>query len=408
MKILLATYWDIPHVGGVWTYMVQLKEKLESLGHQVDLLGYGKESKIVHVANENRSIDKEKLLPFIKTVVNKDLFPEIFANQLVAYTEQQRYAYELGAAYLRLDKYDIVHAQDIVSSTSLKRVLPNDIPLVTTLHGCVAHEIRQQLNTIHRSSTSYMARAYYDHLEQTGATSAEKTIVANNWLKNILTEEFQVPAEQIEVYQYGYDVNGFLNRLEAEGSKNPVTDKKVILFTGRLTEIKGVHHLIAALAELKNIREDWVCWIAGEGEKLAPLRLQSRELGLEDDVVFLKKREDIPYLLSLADVYVLPSLLENQPLSLIESQIAGVPAIVTDAGGLPEMVEHEVTGLVAPKGDSETLCSYLDRLLGDDEFRRTLGVNVREFAKEHWDMDQAVDRIVNIYQTITDTRSDVE
>lgn len=72
------------------------------------------------------------------------------------------------------------------------------------------------------------------------------------------------------------------------------------------------------------------------------------------------------------------------------------------------MVEHEVTGLVAPKGDSDTLCSYLDRLLGDDEFRRTLGVNVREFAKEHWDMDQAVDRIINIYQTITDTRSDVE
>lgn len=226
MKILLATYWDIPHVGGVWTYMVQLKEKLESLGHEVDLLGYGKESKIVHVANENRSIDKEKLLPFIKTVVNKDLFPEIYANQLVGYTEQQRYAYELGAAYLGLDKYDIVHAQDIVSSTSLKRVLPNDIPLVTTLHGCVAHEIRQQLNTIHRSSTSYLARPYYDHLEQTGATSAQKTIVANNWLKNILTDEFQVPAEQIEVYQYGYDVNGFLNRLETEGSKTPVTDKK--------------------------------------------------------------------------------------------------------------------------------------------------------------------------------------
>ncbi|EME76261.1 glycosyltransferase [Bacillus sonorensis L12] len=388
--------------------MVQLREKLESLGHEVDLLGYGKENKIVHVVNENRSIEKSQLLPLINTIMSKDQFPEIFANQLVSYTEQQRYAYEMGAAYLGLEKYDVVHAQDIISSSSIKRVLPKNIPLVTTLHGSVAHEIRAQLKTIHRSSTSYLARAYYDHLEQTGAISADKTIVANEWLKNVLTEEFSVPAGQIEVFQYGYDINGFLERMNTQTSEPPATDKKVILFTGRLTEIKGVHDLVNALGQLKNIRNDWVCWIVGEGEKLAPLRIQSRELGLEDDVIFLKKRDDIPYLLSLADMYVLPSLLENQPLSLIESQIAGVPAIVSDTGGLPEMVEHEVTGLVAPKGDPEALCSHMDRLLDDDDFRSKLGSNAKEFAKKHWDMDQAVSKVLNVYENVTETGSDVK
>ncbi|MCY8142140.1 glycosyltransferase family 4 protein [Bacillus haynesii] len=398
MKILLATYWSIPHVGGVWTYMVQLKEKLESLGHEVDLLGYGEENSIIHIVNENRSIAKDQLLPLVKAMMSEEDYPEIYANQLVSYTELQRNAYELGAAYLGLDKYDIIHAQDVISSACIKRIMPKDKVLVTSIHGSVTYEIRDQLNNIHRSPTSYIAKEYFDHLEQTGAMSAETAIVANNWLKDILTEEFAVPDGKIHVSQYGYDIDGFLARMNTKTADTPETDKKVILFTSRMIGNKGIHHLIEALAQLKDTRNDWVCWMAGEGEKLAGLKIQSEQLGLADDVVFLKNREDVPYLLSLADIYVLPSLLDNQPLSLIEAQIAGVPAVVSDAGGLPEMVEHEETGLIVPKGDAAALSSSLERLLEDDDFRNKLGINAKEFAKKHWDMDQAVTRILDIYQ----------
>jgi len=398
MKILLATYWSIPHVGGVWTYMVQLKEKLESLGHEVDLLGYGEENSIIHIVNENRSIAKDQLLPLVKAMMSEEDYPEIYANQLVSYTELQRNAYELGAAYLGLDKYDIIHAQDVISSACIKRIMPKDKVLVTSIHGSVTYEIRDQLNNIHRSPTSYIAKEYFDHLEQTGAMSAETAIVANNWLKDILTEEFAVPDGKIHVSQYGYDIDGFLARMNTKTADTPETDKKVILFTSRMIGNKGIHHLIEALAQLKDTRNDWVCWMAGEGEKLAGLKIQSEQLGLADDVVFLKNREDVPYLLSLADIYVLPSLLDNQPLSLIEAQIAGVPAVVSDAGGLPEMVEHEETGLIVPKGDAAALSSSLERLLEDDDFRNKLGINAEEFAKKHWDMDQAVTRILDIYQ----------
>jgi len=398
MKILLATYWSIPHVGGVWTYMVQLKEKLESLGHEVDLLGYGEENSIIHIVNENRSIAKDQLLPLVKAMMSEEDFPEIYANQLVSYTELQRNAYELGAAYLGLDKYDIIHAQDVISSACIKRIMPKDKVLVTSIHGSVTYEIRDQLNNIHRSPTSYIAKEYFDHLEQTGAMSAETAIVANNWLKDILTEEFAVPDGKIHVSQYGYDIDGFLARMNTKTADTPETDKKVILFTSRMIGNKGIHYLIEALSQLKDTRNDWVCWMAGEGEKLAGLKIQSEQLGLVDDVVFLKNREDVPYLLSLADIYVLPSLLDNQPLSLIEAQIAGVPAVVSDAGGLPEMVEHEETGLIVPKGDAAALSSSLERLLKDDDFRNKLGMNAKEFAKKHWDMDQAVTRILDIYQ----------
>lgn len=72
------------------------------------------------------------------------------------------------------------------------------------------------------------------------------------------------------------------------------------------------------------------------------------------------------------------------------------------------MVEHEVTGLVAPKGDPEALCSHMDRLLDDDDFRSKLGSNAKEFAKKHWDMDQAVSKVLNVYENVTETGSDVK
>ncbi|WAH39112.1 glycosyltransferase family 4 protein [Alicyclobacillus dauci] len=399
MKILLATYWAVPHVGGVWPYMVQLRERLESLGHQVDLLGYGHDSTYVYIVNEDRRIEKDQLLPLLNAKLNEQAYPYIHANPLVKYTEFQRYVYELSAAYLGLDKYDVIHTQDVLSTASIHRIKPEGPVLVATLHGCIAHEIRHQLTTIHKSANSYMARAYFDELEHLGATSAEFTIVANKWLRNILVNEFHVPTKQIKVFQYGYDIEAFIERMKEKSPIQRPVDKKVIIYTGRLVELKGVHHLITALGSLKEIRDDWVCWIVGEGDKQDELQNQSKALGLEDDILFFGKRADIPYLLSNSDIAVLPSMIENQPFSIVEAQIAGKPVIASDVGGIPEIIEHKVTGLLFPVGDTQMLCKYLDQLLSKDKFRKTLGSNAKKWGLTHWSPDKAVERVLNVYQS---------
>lgn len=400
MKILLATYWPIPHVGGVWNYMLQLQKKLESLGHEVDMLGYDEDNDSVHIVNRNRKIDKEKILPLLNAKLDKYTYPEIHANDLVKYTEFKRYVYELSSAYFGLDKYDIIHTQDIISTISMSRVKPKNIPLIATLHGSVAHEIRHQLTTIHKSETSFMARAYYDELEKLGASSAEITIVANNWLKNILTNEFQVPSEQIKVLHYGFDTENFIKQMKQKSSILRPRSKKVIIYTGRLVELKGVHHLISALSELKKIRNDWVCWIVGTGDKSDELKLQCKILELEEDVLFFGKREDIPYLVASSDIFVLPSLLENQPLSVIEAQIAGKAIIVSDVGGLPEIVENEVTGIIIPAGDIEMLCANLNLLLEDEKYRKKLGSNAKKWGMTHWSIDMGTKRLLEIYHSV--------
>ncbi|MEJ9211409.1 glycosyltransferase family 4 protein [Bacillus smithii] len=409
MKILLATYWAVPHVGGVWGYMKQLKEKLESLGHEVDLLGYSENNEYVYIVNEDRRLEKDKVLPLLNAKLNEQVYPAIHINPLIKYTEFQRYFFELAAAYLGLEKYDVIHTQDVISTASIQRVRPKGPALVATLHGCVAHEIRHQLTTIHKSPTSHMARAYFDELERTGATSAEYTIVANNWLKNILTNEFLVPDEQIKVFHYGYDVENFIKRMKEKSPVKRPTDKKVIIFTGRLVELKGVHLLISALSQLKESRNDWVCWIVGDGDKKAELRVQTKALGLEEDVLFFGSRDDIPALLANSDIYVLPSLLENQPLSVVEAQIAGMPVIVSDAGGLPEIVEHQVTGLISPAGNSEALYQNLNLLLDDEKLRKTLGDNASKWGRNHWALDKGVSNVLDVYHSaISKLRKDEE
>lgn len=404
MKILLATYWPIPHVGGVWSYMVQLRKKLESLGHEVDMLGYDEDNISVYIVNENRKVDSDKLLPLLNAKLNEKTYPAIYANDLVKYTEFHRYVYELSAAYLGLEKYDVIHTHDVISTASIDRVRPEKSTLVATLHGSVAHEIRHQLNTIHNSNTSFMARVYYDELERLGASSAEVTIVANEWLKNILTNEFQVPNEQIKVLHYGFDTENFIKRSKQKSSIIRPKDKKVIIYSGRLVELKGVDHLISALGELKKIRKDWVCWIVGNGDKQAELKVQSKNLGLEDDILFFGKRDDIPSLLAKSDIFVLPSLLENQPLSVIEAQIAGKAIIVNDVGGLPEIVEDGVTGLITPAGDIKILCKKINLLLGDEKYRKRLGVNAKKWGMTHWSLDKGVKHLIEIYNSAISKR----
>nr|WP_283163271.1 glycosyltransferase family 4 protein [Sporolactobacillus mangiferae] len=406
---MLATYWAVPHVGGVWKYMVQLKKNLERAGHKVDLLGYGKDNTFIHLVNKNKKLSTDQLRPLLQAKITPANYPEIYANDLVKYTEFHRYMYELAAAYFGLGDYDLIHTQDVLSTVSMSRIKPSHIPLVATLHGSVAHEIYHQLETTLRSSTSFMAKEYYKKLEYLGATSANTTIVANHWLKNILTDEFAVPTTQIQVQHYGYDTRSFLEKMKEKSSIKKPSGKKVITYTGRLVELKGVHHLLTALGQLKKERaeKDWVCWIIGDGDQMEDLKIRAQSLSLTDDVFFFGERQDIPYLLSLSDVHVLPSLLENQPLSVIEAQLAGKAVLVSDAGGLPEMVENGVTGIVVPAGDPQSLYENLDLLLDSAKLRKKLGSNAKIWGISHWSQERAVRNLIKIYKRAQTAGEDV-
>ena len=149
---------------------------------------------------------------------------------------------------------------------------------------------------------------------------------------------------------------------------------------------------------LKQIRDDWVCWIAGSGEKEEELKSQASSLDLNENVIFLGKRDDIPSLLKQTDILVLPTLIENQPISVIEAQIAGKAIIASDVGGIPEIIEHGVTGLLTPPRNTTMLTQNLNLLLTDNKLRKSIGSNAKKWGMTHWSIDLGMLKLMRIYK----------
>ena len=151
----------------------------------------------------------------------------------------------------------------------------------------------------------------------------------------------------------------------------------LILSAARLEPQKNPLGLIDAFAHAEGAR----LLIAGEGSLLRAARAHAAERGLSGCVYFLGVRSDMPELLSAADVFALASEWEGNPLSVMEAMAAGLPVAAPAVGGVPELVEDGVTGLLAPPGDSAALGAALAALVGDASRRARMGQAARARAR---------------------------
>ncbi|MFE6797809.1 glycosyltransferase family 4 protein [Paenibacillus chitinolyticus] len=398
MKILLATYWRLPHLGGVWPLMVNMKEKLEALGHEVDVFGNSEDESVFHMPFSGRVFYKEAVRPFLEKKISPELYPVLHSSSWLSHFEMNTLCMELAAAYFGLEQYDVIHTQDVLATRSFRRVKSPRTGLVASLHGSVAHEIKLHLVENNVNLEESLIWRFQSAIEHLGATSSDITIASSQWLKRLLTTEYSVPEHHVEVFQYGYATGDFYAKMAS--SATPIykpPGKKVIIFTGRLIPIKGLSLLIEAVGLLRTVRDDFVCWIVGEGDQEAELKKQCMELGLLETVQFLGRRNDVPYLLAQSDIFVQPSYVDNQPLSLIEAQLAGKPSVVSDATGVPEMVEHGRTGLIFPSGNSQQLFTHLYTLLENTSMREAMGREAGQWGAVHWSMDLMVQRLLDVY-----------
>jgi glycosyltransferase involved in cell wall biosynthesis len=148
----------------------------------------------------------------------------------------------------------------------------------------------------------------------------------------------------------------------------------LVLTLARLHRQKGHAYLLAAAAQVS----DATFVLAGDGPLRAELEGQARELGVADRCIFLGDRSDVPDLLAVADLVVLPSLFEGLPVSVLEAMAAQRPVVATAIGGTSEAVIHEVTGLLVPPRDPAALGSAIRRMRADPELAHRLAAAGRE------------------------------
>jgi glycosyltransferase involved in cell wall biosynthesis len=170
----------------------------------------------------------------------------------------------------------------------------------------------------------------------------------------------------------------------------------VVLAVGRLVQRKGYHHLLDAAVRLPGVR----ILLAGEGPERFALEERARALGVSGRVEFLGHREDVPELLSSCDVFVLPSLFEGHPLSVLEAMAAGRPVVATDSGGTREAVVHGETGLLVPAGDPAALAEAILSMLTDPARARRMGAAGRVRVHEEFSAQGMVHRVTRLYDEL--------
>lgn len=153
-----------------------------------------------------------------------------------------------------------------------------------------------------------------------------------------------------------------------------VEKEDIVLFVGRFAWEKGPDRLIKAFSDIKD-RDDWKLLMAGSGPLLEDMKKLTKELGINDRVQFLGKVKNVDLLYSRASIFVMPSLLEGFPNSLMEAMAAGLPCISFDSFPVHEIMKDGEEGIVVNDGDIDALAKSIEFLMNNPSERKRLGNN---------------------------------
>jgi glycosyltransferase involved in cell wall biosynthesis len=200
--------------------------------------------------------------------------------------------------------------------------------------------------------------------------------------------------------------NGISLATERPAPQRPAgvrADTRLVGTIGRLTWKKAYDDLLQAARRVCAVRQDVEFVMIGDGPLRGQLEQQARELGIRDRVHFLGEIQDAPALLAGFDVFVLSSIIEGMPNVLLEALAAERPAIVTRAGGMPEIVTHEKTGLLASPARPDELATGILRLLADPDEARCLGRAGRHMVEQRFSSTAMIASFERLYDELAIT-----
>lgn len=205
----------------------------------------------------------------------------------------------------------------------------------------------------------------------------------------------------------GFGVNRELisvvpNGVDPEKFSPPTTypAEKRILFVGRLIKNKGPQVLLSSLPRLVEKHPDVTVRVVGTGPLEAELRSITTRLDVEEHVEFAGYVESVAKEMRNADIFCRPSFSEGMPLTLLEAMSSGLPAVVTDVAGVPEVVTDGENGFLVPPDDPDALIKPLSTLLAEEQTKRRLGSTARRYVIENHSWDSRAERLIEIYEGV--------
>jgi glycogen(starch) synthase len=400
LRIICPTYWYPQHASDTQaTYVHDINRHLVRRGHSVTVVTPGDPSLSREDTFDGVKIVRFPLnlpadLTYGRVAQSRVSFLGRFARVAVManYLEAQ---YRTVMAEARETKTDVIHAHWAIPTGPAAVVAARKlgVPSVITMHGGDVYVNPEQGYDF--PTRWYVRPALRWTLRHAGALTA----ITEDCRQHALRAG--APAEHIRLVFNGTDLRRFSpgengNRPDMQFGPN------MIFACRQLFPRKGIRFLLEAAAQLKSRFPDLKVVLAGDGFERPQLTRLATDLGIAQDVTFLGwvPNTDLPPYYRAAAVSVIPSLEEGFGIPAAEAMGCEVPVVASDAGGLPEVVENGVTGLVVPRGDSDALAKAIGTLLQDPERRRVMGQAGRLRALRLFDWDRSAEQFEQLYREI--------
>jgi len=213
-----------------------------------------------------------------------------------------------------------------------------------------------------------------------------------------------VPNHKITVVPNGIDCERFRAGRPILKSAPEFKDKLLIGYVGRLAPEKNLNILLPAVKELLTKLPSVALLLCGEGPERGSLQALANRLGIDKNVFFLGQRSDLPDVYASSDVFVLPSLSEGTPLSVLEAMAAKTPVVASRVGGVPKILEEGRVGLLVDAGNAQELQSALLDLLSSPERRLYFGQAGFEAAQSKYSSRAMTQVYLSIYSEVLSTK----
>ena len=394
MKVLVLA-WEFPPriVGGIARHVAELYPEIVKLGHEIHLItaefGNTPQSEIVEGIRLHR----------VPVAVSNDFF------HWVANMNQSMGDYG-GKLIQQEGDFTLIHAHDwLVSDSAIALKYAFKLPLVATIH---ATEYGRN-NGIHRDGQRYI-----ESKEKSLVHNAWRVIVCSQYMRYEVERVLHCPWDKIDVVYNGirpekknhptdFDAVTFRRRFAHD-------NERIVYYVGRMAYEKGIFILLNAAPQVLQKMGGQVKFVIIGGGNTDSLKQLAVNLGIWDRCYFtgFMADEDLDKFQTIADCAVFPSLYEPFGIVALESFAARVPVVVSDTGGLPEVVQHTKTGIVTHTNNTDSLAWGILTVLKNPDYAQRLVDNAYKSLAARFSWDKLAQQTVAVYGRVLRERSLVD
>ena len=347
----------------------------------------GAEQVVIDLATK---LDRQFFEPFVCCLNGKGRFaPQVEGLGIKVVALHKRPKFDPWVIFklvrvMKKEKVDLVHTH-LFTANLWGRIAAKlaGVPVVSSEHGMDIWRKRLHLT-----------------LDQMLTRVNRKIVFVSEGVKNFYKSRNHSLNGKGRVIHNGINIAQFQPRIDRQAVRKSLglgESDKVVGIVGRLVPEKAHVDFIEAIEILRQEQEEIKGLIVGEGTLLGALQKRVKVAGLEHHVLFTGFRSDLPALYQAMDIFVMTSLREGFPLTILEAMAAGVPVIATAVGGVKECIEDGEDGLLIPPGDSTALAGAISRVLKDPSFAEFMIRNAKRKVQSHFSVERMVKEHESLY-----------